>query len=86
MSINPFDNDDGSSFVSLDEEHTACGRPRRFPASKRAGLRVWTTSNRTGPIYGRRVYGRGWQRTPANWVNPGFHGGIGWNLMTGHFR
>ena len=30
--------------------------------AKRTALRVWTTSNRTGPIYGRRVCARGWQR------------------------
>src|SRR6476660_383468 len=30
--------------------------------AKRTALRVWTTSNRTGPIYGRRVCARGWHR------------------------
>ena len=80
MSINPFDDDDGSSLVLVDDEeqHSLWPAASMFqPASgtaKRTGLRVWTTSNRTGPIYGRRVYGRGWQRTPANWVNPGFMG------------
>ena len=37
MSINPFDNDDGSSFVLVnDEEQHSCGRPRRC-SSQQAG-------------------------------------------------
>ena len=65
MSINPFDDDDGSFFVLVndEEQHSLWPTFADVPASKRAGLRVWTTSNRTGPIYGRRVCARGWQRT-----------------------
>jgi hypothetical protein len=57
------------SGVTAARSNTACGRPSPMfqPAggwctAKRTALRVWTTSNRTGPIYGRRVCARGWQR------------------------
>ena len=57
MSINPFDDDNGSFFVLVDDEdNAACGRPSPmfqradgWFTGKRTGLRVWTTSNRTGP-------------------------------------
>src|ERR1700758_2557868 len=52
---------------STTRSNTACGRssPMFQPAggwftAKPTGLRVWTTSNRTGPIFGRGVCARGW--------------------------
>src|SRR5277367_366724 len=54
---------------STTRSSTACGprSPMYQPAggwstAKRSAERVWTTSNRTGPIYGRRVCARGWRR------------------------
>ena len=61
MSINPFDDDNRSN--------AACGRPSPmfqraggWSTAKRTAPRVWTTSSRIGPTYGRRVCARGWQR------------------------
>jgi uncharacterized protein YbdZ (MbtH family) len=67
MSINPFD-DDGSFFVLVNDEEqhspwpTFADVPGRLAGgtAKRIALRVWTTSNRTGPIY--VFYTRGRQR------------------------
>src|SRR5215208_2722080 len=54
---------------STTRNNTACGRtsPMFQPAggwctAKQTALHVWTTSNRTGPIYGRGVCARSWQR------------------------
>ena len=71
MSINPFD-DDNASFLVLvndEEQHSLWPTFSDVPAGWRVvygeadRVRVWTTSNRTGPIYGRGVCARGgWQR------------------------
>ena len=69
MSVNPFDDDNGAfSSWSTTRSSTACGRPSPMfqPAggwftAKRTALRAWTTSNRTGPIYGRGVCASGWR-------------------------
>ena len=63
MSVNPFDDDNGSFFVLInDKNNTAYGQP--LPMSPTAGgwstarqhaLTAWTTSNRTGPISGPKV-------------------------------
>jgi uncharacterized protein YbdZ (MbtH family) len=70
MDTNPFDDDESSYYalVNYKEQHSlwpslpkyqlACG----WFAAKRTALRVWITSNRTGPIDGLRVCARGWQR------------------------
>jgi hypothetical protein len=70
VSINPFDDDNGSFFVwSTTRSNTACGRPSPtfHPAggwftAKRPALRVCTTSNRIGAIDGQRLYERSWHR------------------------
>jgi hypothetical protein len=73
MGINPFDDDNGNHFVLANgyEQH-ACGR--RSPMFQTAGgwftakrpvLCVWTISDSTGPMCGRRVCTRRWQRGRA---------------------
>ena len=70
MDTNPFDDDESSYYALVNyKEHTACGRaspkcqlPGGWFAAKRTALRVWTTSNGTGPLYGLRVCARGCQR------------------------
>jgi uncharacterized protein YbdZ (MbtH family) len=70
VSINSFNDDNGSFFVLVNDEEQHSLWPAFAdvqPAggwftAKRTALRVWTTSKRTGPIYGRRVCARGWQR------------------------
>jgi uncharacterized protein YbdZ (MbtH family) len=47
VSINPFDDDNGSFLVLVNDEKQFTAKP--------TALRVWTTSNRTDPTYGRRV-------------------------------
>ena len=47
MSINSFHDDNGSFLVLVNDEKQFTAKP--------TALRVWTTSNRTGPTYGRRV-------------------------------
>jgi hypothetical protein len=49
--------------------------------AKRTALRVWTTSNRTGPIYVRRVCARGWQRAGRAIGKP-----CGWGYVDGRKR
>ena len=70
VSINPFDDDNGSFFVLVNDEEqhslwpafadvpVGCG----WCTAKRIALGVWITSKRTGPIYGRRICARGWQK------------------------
>jgi hypothetical protein len=68
MRINPFDDGNGSFLCwSTTRSNTAGGRPSSMlpPAggwftAESTALGVWTTSNRTGPVYGRRVCARGW--------------------------
>jgi uncharacterized protein YbdZ (MbtH family) len=54
VSINPFDDDNGSFFVLVNDEEQFTAKP--------TALRVWTTSNRTGPTYGQSVCARGWEQ------------------------
>src|ERR1700732_1028477 len=63
---------------STTRSNTACGRPSPmfqtaggWFTAKRTALRVWTTSKRTGPTYGRRVCARGWQRAGLSTHKPG---------------
>ena len=71
MSVNPFDDDNGTFFVLIndEEQHSLWPTFADVPAAggwftaKPTALPAWTTSNRTGPIYGRRVCVTGWQRT-----------------------
>lgn len=73
MSTNPFDDDNGSFFVLVndEEQHSLWPAFADIPAAgrwftaKRIALRAWTTSNRTGPISARRLYGTGWRRSAA---------------------
>jgi MbtH-like protein len=67
--INPFDDDNGSFVVLVNDEEQHSLWPAfadvsagwRVVMAKRIALGVWTTSNGTGAIYGRRVCARGWQ-------------------------
>lgn len=70
MSINPFDDDNGSFVVLVnnEEQHSLWStfadpldgwRVVYGEADRAACL---GTSNRTGPICGQRVWGRGWHR------------------------
>ena len=78
MSINPFDDDSGSFFVLVndEEQHSLWPTLPMFQTAggwftaKRTAQRVWTTSKRTGPIYGRRVCARGWQRAGLSTRKP----------------
>jgi uncharacterized protein YbdZ (MbtH family) len=72
IDTNPFDDDESSYYalVNYKEQHSLWPSFAEVPADRRVGwfaakrtaLRVWITSNRTGPIYGLRVCARGWQR------------------------
>jgi uncharacterized protein YbdZ (MbtH family) len=73
MSNNPFDDDNGSFFVLVnDEDQQACGRSSLiyrpvggwFTVRPR-GRRAWTSSNSTGRTSGRRVCATGSRRARA---------------------
>jgi uncharacterized protein YbdZ (MbtH family) len=63
MDTNPFDDDESSYYalVNYKEHHSLWPSLPKFQlaggwfAAKRTALRVWITSNRTGPIYGLGV-------------------------------
>jgi uncharacterized protein YbdZ (MbtH family) len=57
VSINPFDGDDGSSFVLLNdiEQHSLLACRVDVPATKRGRAASLDYIERTGPINGRRV-------------------------------
>jgi hypothetical protein len=68
MSTNPFDDDNGTFFVLLnDEDQHSCGRrsstspPAGGWSSVRAPARTaWPTSRRTGPTCAREACGKPW--------------------------
>ena len=95
MSINPFDDDDGSFFVLVndEEQHSLWPTFADVPASwrvvygeaDRAACLDYIEQNWTD-IRPKSLRQRPAEDQGANWVNPGLHRGLGWNLMTGHFR
>ena len=69
MSINPFDDDNGSFFVLVndEEQHNLWSAFADVAAGwwvvySEAAHAACTTSNEIAPIYGRRVCARGWHR------------------------
>ena len=93
MSINPFDDDDASFLVLVNDEEQHSLWPTFSDVPPGWGVVYGEADrgvcldyvSRTGPIYGRGVCARGWQR--AGLINkPAGSGGGGWSLMTGHFR
>jgi uncharacterized protein YbdZ (MbtH family) len=70
MTINPFDDDNGTFFVLVNDEDQHSLWPAfidipagwRVYTAKRAAPFVWSTSNRAGPTCGRRVCARPWTR------------------------
>jgi hypothetical protein len=88
VSINPFDDDDGSSFVLLDDHEqyllwpaASMFQPASGPGCA-SGLHRTELDRYTAGKFTTEA-GRG---PGADSVNPGFVGGIGWSLMTAHFR
>jgi uncharacterized protein YbdZ (MbtH family) len=94
VSINPFNDDNGSFFVLVndEEQHSLWATSATFQlaggwcTAKRTALHVWITSNKTGPRYGRRIFARRWQRVGLLITKPCGLGEFGWSFMTGHFR
>lgn len=74
MSINPFNDDNGSFFVLVndEEQHSLWPTFGNVPAGWRVvysevdGAACVETSSKAGPIYGRRVCARRWQRVGAS--------------------
>lgn len=70
MSTNPFDDDTCSFFVLIndEEQHSLWPAFADIPAGwqtvygEAIAPRAWSTSNRTGPISGRRRCGTGWRQ------------------------
>lgn len=100
VSINPFDDDNGSFFVLVndEEQHSLWPAFADVPAGwrvvhgKRTALRVWSTSSSTGPTFGRRACGTSSQRVGVLISNlPGYGAGgsrLGESMarMIGRFR
>ena len=93
MSINPFDDDNGSFFVLIndEEQHSLWPAFADVPAgwrvvygeADRAACLDYIEQNWTD--IRRRVCARGWQRARVL-IRNRVVGAVGWNVMTGHFR
>lgn len=89
MSINPFDDDNGRFLVLINDEEqhslwpTFADVPDGWKVIYGEAIerRVWTTSNRTGRISGRRACATGWRSARA--LTQKRVGGLARNLAVG---